>query len=95
MRVPGRIVLAVLGGDAGRRAALNAIVHPLVHQAADEAEAAAVAAGHDVVVHDVPLLVETGQAGHFDVVVVVDAPPELRVSRLTSGRGLTPRFICP
>jgi len=42
-----------------------------------------------VVVHDIPLLVETGQAGHFDVVVVVDAPAELRVARLVEQRGLS------
>lgn len=69
---------------------LNGIVHPLVDAAAAQAEAAAVAEGHDVVVHDVPLLVETGQAGHFDVLVVVDAPPELRVERLVAERGLAP-----
>lgn len=67
---------------------LNAIVHPLVREAAHEAEARAVAEGHDVVVHDIPLLVETGQAGHFDVLVVVDAPAELRVERLVRERGL-------
>lgn len=76
--------------DASARARLNAIVHPLVRAAAHEAEAAAVGSGHRVVVHDIPLLVETGQAGHFDVLVVVDAPAELRVQRLVAQRGLTP-----
>lgn len=77
-------------GDAAARERLNAIVHPLVRAAAHDAEVAAVAAGHTVVVHDIPLLVETGQAGHFDVLVVVDAPAELRVARLVDGRGLAP-----
>ena len=76
-------------GDQAARERLNAIVHPLVRAAAHDAEAAALAAGHRVVVHDIPLLVETGQAGHFDVLVVVDAPAELRVERLVDGRGLT------
>jgi dephospho-CoA kinase len=40
------------------------------------------------VVHDVPLLVETGQAGSYDLVLVVQADPEARVSRLVL-RGLT------
>jgi dephospho-CoA kinase len=39
-------------------------------------------------VHDVPLLVETGQAGSYDLVLVVQADPEARVSRLVL-RGLT------
>ncbi len=68
---------------------LNAIVHPRVREAAQEAEAAAVAQGTAMVVHDIPLLVETGQAGHFDVLVVVDAPAEVRAQRLVDERGLT------
>ncbi len=76
-------------GDQAARERLNGIVHPLVRAAARDAEAAAVAEGHQVVVHDIPLLVETGQAGHFDLLVVVDAPAELRVERLVEGRGLT------
>lgn len=80
---------ALVFADPEARARLNAIIHPLVRDAARQAEAAAVAAGHDVVVHDIPLLVETGQAGRFDVLVVVDAPAEIRVGRLQAERGLT------
>lgn len=75
--------------DRQARARLNAIVHPRVLAAAQAAEARAVAEGARVVVHDVPLLVETGGAGHMDELVVVDAPAELRVLRLVEGRGLT------
>ena len=39
-------------------------------------------------VHDVPLLVETGQAAAYDLVLVVLADVETRVARLV-GRGLT------
>ncbi len=81
----GRTVFA----DPDARDRLNAIVHPLVKQAAARLEAAAAGLGGAVVVHDIPLLVETGQAGHFDELVVVDAPPELRVRRLVEERGLT------
>lgn len=91
--VLGELDRAALGAevftDAAARERLNAIVHPLVTEAARERESAAVAAGSTVVVHDVPLLVETGQAGHFDEVVVVDAPAEMRVRRLVSSRGMT------
>ena len=91
--VLGQLDRAALGAtvfaDPAARERLNAIVHPLVTEAAREREAAAVADGITVVVHDIPLLVETGQAGHFDELVVVDAPPELRVRRLVESRGLT------
>lgn len=80
---------AVVFADKDARERLNGIVHPLVRDAAHEREAQAVADGCRVVVHDIPLLVETGQAGHFDELVVVDAPPELRVQRLVEGRGMT------
>ena len=53
-------------------AALNAIVHPLV--GARTAELVAAGAGDAVVVNDVPLLVENGLQGSYDLVVVVDAP---------------------
>lgn len=81
----GRLVFA----DRAALATLNAIIHPLVREAARRAEAEAVDAGEQVVVHDIPLLVETGQAGHFDELLVVDAPPDLRVRRLVETRGLT------
>ena len=79
---------AVVFADPGARERLNALVHPLIRAAAVAAEDGAVAGGSRTVVHDVPLLVETGQAGHFTPVVVVDAPADLRVARLVEGRGM-------
>jgi len=51
-------------------------------------ELAAAAPPDAVVVHDVPLLVETGQASSYDLVLVVAADTEARVARLVQ-RGLT------
>jgi len=81
----GRVVF----GDPAARARLDAIVHPVVRRLSAEREAAAVAldAGA-VVVHDIPLLVETGQADTFHVVVVVHTPALLRVERLVRLRGM-------
>lgn len=80
----GRVVFA----DPRARERLNALLHPRIRAAAAEHDAHAQADGARVVVHDIPLLVESGQAGHFDVLVVVDAPAELRVRRLVEGRGM-------
>ena len=79
----------IVFGDPGLRAKLNAIVHPLVREWMQEAERAAMRANGDaVVVHDVPLLAESrGKAG-FDAVIVVDVPPDLRLERLVSQRGM-------
>ena len=77
---------AVVFGDPAARARLDAVVHPLVRSRA--AELVEAAPPDAVVVQDVPLLVETGQAGSYDLVLVVEADEETRVDRLV-GRGLT------
>jgi dephospho-CoA kinase len=75
----------VVFGDPAARARLDAVVHPLVRaRAAELVEAAPPDA---VVVQDVPLLVETGQAGSYDLVLVVETDLETRVARLEE-RGL-------
>ncbi|MFE6970091.1 dephospho-CoA kinase [Isoptericola sp. NPDC057653] len=81
----GRLVF----DDAAARERLEGILHPEIRRIAAEREALAGAADdRAVVVHDIPLLVETGQADHFHLLVVVHAPAEQRVRRLVEGRGL-------
>ncbi|MBD3545199.1 MULTISPECIES: dephospho-CoA kinase [Streptomyces] len=78
---------ALVFADDQRRAALNAIVHPLVGARAAELERAA--PEDAVVVHDVPLLTENGLAPFYDLVVVVDASAETQLDRLVTLRGMT------
>ncbi len=80
---------AVVFADPAARARLDGIVHPLVHPLvrARAAEAIAAAPADAVVVQDVPLLVETGQAGSYDLVLVVETDMDVRVARLEQ-RGL-------
>ena len=80
----GRIVFA----DPSARADLEAIVHPLVRARA--AGLAASAPAGAVVVQMIPLLVETGQAGNFDQVVVVDVEPAVQLDRLQQRDGFSP-----
>lgn len=78
---------SIVFADAGQRERLNRIVHPRVRRMAREIVAQA---GPDVVVvQDVPLLVETGQAEAFDLVLVVQAPREERIRRMVEGRGMS------
>jgi dephospho-CoA kinase len=77
---------AVVFADPEARRRLDGIVHPLVRARATELVAAA--PPDAVVVQDVPLLVETGQAGAYDLVLVVEADTDTRVRRLV-GRGLS------
>lgn len=78
---------AIVFADPERRAALEAMLHPLIRARSAELEEAA---GPDaMVVHDIPLLVETGQQDRFDAVVVVDVPEDEQVRRMVTDRGWT------
>jgi dephospho-CoA kinase len=68
--------------------ALNAIVHPEVLRRRDELLSAARSAGEPVVVCDIPLLFEARLTGDVDVVLLVDAPLEVRLERLVRDRKL-------
>ena len=83
---------AIVFREPASRERLNAIVHPLVGEWMRAAEQAAVnaARGDLIIVHDVPLLAENRRASDFDLVIVVDVPPELQLERLVSQRGMTP-----
>jgi dephospho-CoA kinase len=76
---------AVVFADPARRRRLEEILHPLIRRRSLEL-AAAVPPG-TLVVHDIPLLVETGQAGDFDEVLVVDVPVGTQVERMVAERG--------
>jgi dephospho-CoA kinase len=80
----GRIVF----GDEDLLARLNGILHPRI--AARTAELVADADDDAVLVHDVPLLVENGMGAAFALVLVVDAPVDVRVTRLADTRGMSP-----
>lgn len=72
--------------DDAARARLNGIMHPLVAERTGELVSGA--AEDAIVVHDVPLLVENGLAPSYHLVLIVDAPVDVRVQRLTGARGM-------
>lgn len=80
----GRLVF----GDDDARRRLEAIVHPLVFERIVALEAAV--SDGDVVVHDIPLLAESGRADTFDAVLVVDVPLEVQLQRLVADRQMSP-----
>lgn len=73
--------------DDEKRKTLNGIVHPLV--AHRRSELIAAAAEDAVIVEDIPLLVESGMAPMFPLVVIVHADEDLRVKRLIEYRGFS------
>ncbi len=79
-------VAARVFNDADELAALNAIVHPAVgaemaRRLHDEQ------AGDNIVILDVPLLVESGR-DDLALLVVVDVDPEVAIQRLVEHRGM-------
>lgn len=75
--------------DPAARLDLEGIVHPEVARLRADAERAARTDGAKLVVHEIPLLFETGLDREMDVVVLVHAPEDLRMERLVARRGLT------
>ncbi|WP_055404954.1 MULTISPECIES: dephospho-CoA kinase [unclassified Mycobacterium] len=72
--------------DDEARQRLNGIVHPLVGKR--RAEIIASVPEDSVVVEDIPLLVESGMAPLFPLVVIVYADVEVRLRRLIEQRGM-------
>jgi dephospho-CoA kinase len=74
-------------GDEEARRALERIIHPRVR--ARTAELVRAAPPDAIVVNDVPLLVETGLAPTYHLVLVVSADREVRTQRLIRDRGMS------
>ncbi len=75
--------------DEEARRRLEAILHPRIRELRDAWLRARAEAGERIVVAEIPLLYESGLEGEFDVVVLVDAPVDVRLTRLTTLRGLS------
>jgi dephospho-CoA kinase len=79
----------IVFSDPAEREALEAIIHPEVARLREVEHRSAEEAGAQIVVSDIPLLFEVGMQDGFEVVVLVDAPEEVRRERLVQIRGLS------
>lgn len=76
--------------DPGARARLEAIVHPLVGLAIEQAAQSAESQGSRCLVFDIPLLVESGHwRSRLQRVLVVDCEPETQIQRVMQRNGLS------
>lgn len=76
---------AIVFKDAAKRKQLEAIVHPRVQEAL-ASKIKSLSPG-DILIYEIPLLVETGAAKKFDYVITVESDIENRLDRLFE-RGL-------
>ena len=80
---------ALVFADAQKRGVLNGILHPRVREHIATQERQAAVRGERWVVQDVPLLFEGEAWKSMDAVLLVDAPLELRLERVTTRDGLS------
>lgn len=79
---------AIVFNDADQLKALNELVHPAVRQdMADQRRL--LAQTHEIIVLDIPLLIEGKTPRELLGIVVVDTPTEVAVERLVAYRGFT------
>jgi len=84
----GKLSQQLLADPAGFKR-LEAIVHPLVHQAERRTLQEDADAGADLAVLEVPLLFETGGDARVDVTVVASAPEDVQRERVLAREGMT------
>ncbi|MBJ6764306.1 dephospho-CoA kinase [Myxococcaceae bacterium JPH2] len=88
----GRLDRAKLGAHIfatpSERAALNAIIHPLVRDAFLSRVQALEAQGEKRVIYDVPLLIESGMHAWMEGVALVWVPRDVQKARLMARDGL-------
>lgn len=75
--------------DQRARERLEEISHAGIRELRARRIAEAAAAGVRVIVEEIPLLFEVGLEDDYDVIVVVDAPREVREARVLGARGWT------
>jgi len=70
----------IVFSDSTARSDLEAIIHPLVRELFSEVVADL--AGDEILIYEIPLLVESSAASNFDQVITVEADIEVRKERL-------------
>ena len=88
MTIDRKRLAELVFADDGKRAALNAIVHPeIFRRIADAIDR--LRSTDSIVVIDAALIFETGLADSCDVIVVVFSEKQIRADRLMRSRGMT------
>jgi dephospho-CoA kinase len=76
-------------GKSGAMQRLEALIHPLVGEAQADWLRGQARKGAEMVVLDIPLLLENGGEARVDVVVVVSAPASVQRARVLARPGMT------
>lgn len=88
MDIDRKALAALVFADRNKLAVLNAITHPLIAEGIANA-LERLSHSDEIVVLDAALIVEMGLDRIVNALVVVDAPDEIRKTRLVRSRGMT------
>lgn len=89
-RIDRKKLGAVVFGNETRRKALEGIVHPAVlEEAQRRRDEIASEDRQAIVLSDIPLLLEVGMQGLFDLILLVYAPPEVQIARVMKRNRMT------
>lgn len=89
-RIDRKKLGALVFGNEGRRKALEGIVHPAVlEEAQRERDRIGKEDTRAIVLSDIPLLLEVGMQGLFDLLLLVYAPPEVQIARVMKRNNMT------
>jgi len=80
----GKIVFA----DPAARLRLEAITHPRIQELSRARFTALASAGHDLVIYEASLLIESGRDKEVDGLIVVTASPATRIARVVARDGV-------
>jgi dephospho-CoA kinase len=83
----GKIVFG--DGDPAARKKLEAITHPRIQELSRARAAALAADGHDLVIYEASLLIESGRDAEMDALIVVTAPDPTRIARVVARDGVS------
>jgi dephospho-CoA kinase len=75
--------------DPAVRKKLEAITHPRIQELSRARAAALAADGHDLVIYEASLLIESGRDKEMDALIVVTAPEATRIARVLARDGVS------
>jgi len=89
-RIDRKKLGALVFGNEERRRSLEGIVHPAVREEAQrERDRIGREDARAIVLSDIPLLLEVGMQGLFDLILLVYSPPETQIARVMKRNRMT------
>jgi dephospho-CoA kinase len=82
---------SIIFGDASKLKAINNIIHPLVFEKYEQW--LEMNKDEDYTLHETAILFENKLESHYDLIINVTAPPELRISRIMQRDGVSRKKV--